>query len=87
METHIPNEGNENFVNAHLEAAAEFIPTKQRRKSWVPWETLVVREIRTDVKTASKCHRKNPTNTKALITRIISKQLDIKRGPLTQEEL
>ena len=27
------NEEYENFVNAHLESAAEFIPTKQRTKS------------------------------------------------------
>ena len=64
---------NENFVNAHLEAAAECIQTKQRAKPRVPWETLVVRKKkkkkkkkRADVKTASKCNRKNPTNTNAL---------------------
>ena len=49
-----PNEEYENFVNGHLEGAAEFIPTKQRRKHRIPWETLVVRERRADVKTASK---------------------------------
>ena len=65
-ETHTSNEEYENFVNAHLEAAAEFIPTKQRTKSRVPWETLAAREKRADVKTASKCNRKNPTNTNAL---------------------
>ena len=53
---------NENFVNTHLEAAVEFIPTKQR-KYRVPWETLAVREKYADVKTTSKCNRKNPTNT------------------------
>ena len=31
-ETHTPKEEYENFVNVHIEAAAEFIPTKQRRK-------------------------------------------------------
>ena len=36
------------------------------------------------MKTASKCNRKNPTNTNA---RIISKQLGIKVGQFTQEEL
>ena len=65
-ETHTPNEEYENFVNAHLEAAAEFIPTKQRTKSRIPWETLAVREKCADMKTASKCNRKNPTNTNAL---------------------
>ena len=49
----------------HLEAATEFIPTKQRTKYRVPWETAV-REKRADVKTASKRNRKNPTNTNAL---------------------
>ena len=63
--THTPNKEYENVVNAHLEAAAEFIPTKQRTKYRVPWETLVVREKRADVKTDSKCNRKNPTNTNA----------------------
>ena len=65
-ETSTPNEEYENFVNAHLEAAAEFIPTKQRRKYRVPWETLAVREKRADVKDASKCNRKNPTSTNAM---------------------
>ena len=66
-ETHTPNDEYENFVNANLEAAVKYIPTKLRIKSWVPWETLVVREKRADVKTASKCNRKNTTNTNALI--------------------
>ena len=41
-ETHTPNDEYENFVNAHLEAAAECIPTKQRAKPRVPWKTLAV---------------------------------------------
>ena len=61
-----PNDEYENFVNAHLEAAVKCIPTKLRTKSRVPWETLVVREKRADMKTASKCNRKNPMNTNAL---------------------
>ena len=31
-ETHTPNDKNENYANAHLEAAAECIPTNQRAK-------------------------------------------------------
>ena len=62
IETHTPNDEYENFINAHLEAA-ECIPTKQRTKPRVPWEILAVREKRADVKTTSKCNRKNPTNT------------------------
>ena len=65
-ETHSPDDEYENFVNAHLEAAAEYLPTKQRTKSRVPWETLAIREKCSEVKTASKCNRKNPTNTNAL---------------------
>ena len=60
-----PNDEYENFVNAHREAAAKCIPTKPRTKYRVPWETLVVREKRARVKTASKNYRKNPTNTNA----------------------
>ena len=56
----------ENFVNVHLEVAAECIPTKQSAKTRVPWEILAVRRKRTGVKTASKCNRKNPTYTNAL---------------------
>ena len=41
--THTPSDEYENFINAPLEAAAECIPTKQRAKLRVPWETLVVR--------------------------------------------
>ena len=65
-ETPTPNEEYENFVNAHLEAAAEFIPTKQRAKSRVPWKTFAVREKRAHVKTVSKCNGKNPNNINAL---------------------
>ena len=65
-EIHTPNEEYESFVNVHLEAAAEFIPTKQRTKSRVQWETLAVREKQGDVKTAFKCKRKNPNNTDSL---------------------
>ena len=61
-ETHSPNDEYENFVKAHLEAAAECIPTKQR----VPWEISVVRKKCADVKTGSKCNWKNPTYTNAL---------------------
>ena len=61
-----PNDEYENFVHTRLEAAANFIPTKPRTKYRVPWETLAVREKRADVKTASKCYRKNTTNTIAL---------------------
>ena len=65
-EIRTPNDEYENFVNAHLEAAAKCIPAKLRTKSRVPWETLAVREKRAHVKTASKCNRKNPTNANAL---------------------
>ena len=39
-----PNDEYENFVNAHLEAAAKYIPIKIKTKYRVPWETLAVRE-------------------------------------------
>ena len=61
-----PNDEYENFVNAHLKAAVNCIPRKPRAKYRVPWETLAIREKRADVKTASKCYRKNTTNTNAL---------------------
>ena len=48
-----PNDEYENFVNAHLEAAAKYIPTKIKTKYRVPWETLAVREKRALVKTSS----------------------------------
>ena len=43
-ETPTQNDEYENFINAHLEAAAEYIPTKQRTKPRVPWETLAIRK-------------------------------------------
>ena len=61
-ETHTPNDEYENFVNTYLEAAAECISPKQRAKPRVPWETLAVRKKRADMKTVSKCNRRNPTN-------------------------
>ena len=65
-EIRTPNDEYENFVNAHIEAAAKCIPTKLRTKSRVSWETLAVREKCANVKTASKCNRKNPTSANAL---------------------
>ena len=65
-EIFISNEEYENFVNAHLETTAKYIPTKSKTKSRVPWETLAVREKRANMKTASKSNRKNPKNTNAL---------------------
>ena len=70
-----PNDEYENFVNAHLEAAAKCIPTKHKTKYRVPWETLAVREKRALVKTASKNYRKNPTNTNALKLKTAQYQL------------
>ena len=61
-----PNEEYENFVNAHLEAAAKCISTKPRTKYRVPSETLAVREKRAQVKTASKSYRKYPANTNSI---------------------
>ena len=64
-ETHTPNDKHENFIHAHLEAAAECIPTKQRAKPRVLWETLAVKKKHANMKTASKYNRKNPTNINA----------------------
>ena len=61
---HIPNDEYENFANAHLEAAAECIPTKQRAKP-KPWETLAVRK-----------NRKNTTNTNAMKLEKAQNELD-----------
>ena len=66
IEIRTPNDEYENFVNAHLQAAAKYIPTKLRTKSRVTWETLVVREKVQTRSTVSKCNRQNPTYTKAL---------------------
>ena len=64
-----PNDEYENFVNAHLEAAAKYIPTKLKTKYRVPWETLAVREKRALVKTASKKLSKKPNKHKCLKTK------------------
>ena len=61
-ETLTPNDEYENFVNAHMEAAAKSIPTKLRAKHRVPWETLVVKKKRNNVKTASLFKKRNLTN-------------------------
>ena len=70
-----PNDEYENFVKAHLEVAAKYIPTKLKTKYRVTWETLAVREKRALVKTASKNYRKNPTNTNALKLKTTQYQL------------
>ena len=43
-ETLTPNDEYENLVNAHIDAAAECIPTKLRAKHRVLWETLEVKK-------------------------------------------
>ena len=70
-----PIEESENFVNAHLEAAAKYIPALHKTKYRVPWETLAVREKRALVKRASKNYRKNTTNTNALKLKTAQYQL------------
>ena len=40
MEKSTPNDEYENFVNAHLEAAAKCIPTKLKAKYRVPWGNI-----------------------------------------------
>ena len=58
-----PNDKCENFVTAHLEAAAEYIPTKPKPKNWVLWESEAVLEKQINLIKASLLKRRNPTNT------------------------
>ena len=44
LETLTLNDEYKNFVKAHMEAAAECIPTKLRAKHRVVWETLTVKK-------------------------------------------
>ena len=60
-----PNDEYENFINAHMEVAAEYRPMKLRTKPRVPWETLTVRKKRDNMKTTSFCNKRNPTNANA----------------------
>ena len=53
-----PNDEYDNFVNAHIEPAAECILIKHR----VPWETLAVKKKRDNMKTVFPCHKRNPSN-------------------------
>ena len=50
------------FVNTHLEAVAECIPTKQIAKPRVLWETLADRKQYADIKTGSLCNWRSPSN-------------------------
>ena len=64
-ETLTSNEEYENFVKAHMEAAAaaaECIPTNLSAKYKTSWETFTVKKKRDNVKTASLCNKTNPTN-------------------------
>ena len=56
-ETLTLNDEYENFINVHMEVAAECIPTKLKAKNRVPWETLAVKKKRDDVKTGSLCRK------------------------------
>ena len=58
-----PNNKYENFVNAHMEAAAKCIPTKLRTKQSSLGD---IKRKHDNVKTASLYNKKNPTNANAL---------------------
>ena len=75
IEIRTPNDKYDNFVYAHIEAAAKCLITKHRTKSRVPWEILTVKENPTDLKTASKCNRKNLTTTNALKLKMVQNEL------------
>ena len=75
IEIRTPNDKYDNFVYAHIEAAAKCLITKLRTKSRVPWEILAVKENPTDLKTASKCNRKNLTTTNALKLKMVQNEL------------
>ena len=64
-ETVTPNDEYENFVNAHMEAAAECIPTKLRAKHRVSLETLAVKKKCDDMKAASLSNKRNSTDANA----------------------
>ena len=65
-ETHTPNDEYENFIKAHLEAAAKYIPTKYRTESRVLWETLVIRKKTGRHENCLQMQWENPTNTNTL---------------------
>ena len=52
-----------NKFDAQEEKTETHTPNDEYR---VPWKILTVKEKRAGVKTASKCNRKNPTNTNTL---------------------
>ena len=64
-----PNDEYENFVNAHFEAAAKYIPTKLKTKYRVPWETLAVREKRANSENSLQKLSKKPNKHKCLKTK------------------
>ena len=61
-ETSTPNNEYENFINAHIEAAAECIPSNLEQNI-VPWETLAVEKK--NVTTTSLYNMRNPNNANA----------------------
>ena len=74
-ETLTPNDKCENFVNAHMESAAECILTKLRAEYKVPLKTLAVKKKQDILKTASLCNKRNLTNA------------DVQKFKKTQSEL
>ena len=64
-ETPTPNDKYENFINAHMEVAVDYIPTKLKAKHRVLWEIVDVKKKCDNMKTASLCNKRNPTNANA----------------------
>ena len=57
---------NEEYINSHIVAAGECIPTKLRAKHKVTWKTIAVRKKHHNLKTASLCNERRPSNAKSL---------------------
>ena len=59
----IPNNTYINFMNAHKQAAEDFIPLKHKTKRKVPWENEIVEQKRECLKMLANLKNKTPTST------------------------
>ena len=59
----------------HMNAATEYVPTKPNANCRSPWEALVVRKKRDNMKIAILLNKENPTNVNVQIVKKAHKEL------------
>ena len=75
IENPSPNILYENFINAHIDAAKEYIPLKPKIKRRVPWESDAIIEKRKQLKEAATRENSTPSRANTILRQEKQKEL------------